>query len=71
MVDDLTCLRENADIHPAGMQVDPAVILTRLSVESHRRPPGFEVSAPQSLLVGLDRGPPYQFHADAADICSK
>ena len=40
VVDDLPRLRENADIHPAGMQIYPAVVLTRLNVESHWRPPG-------------------------------
>ncbi len=43
VIDDFPCRLENADIHPAGVQIYPAIVLTGLNVESHWRPPGYEV----------------------------
>ena len=49
----LAGLVEDADIHAAAMQVDPAVVVVLLCVESHTRPP-FEVGfvVPNSIPRG-------------------
>jgi hypothetical protein len=52
---DFPLLVENAQIHPTGVQINPAIMLMGFGVESHVPPPFLKIRLKGAYLVGLLR----------------
>ena len=68
MQQNLSLWIQDTEIHPAGMQIDPAVIAVTLGIESHQVSSSWKLDTSRSISNRYaPRGGLDEYHATAAD----